>query len=353
MIQNKRVCVHLSGIADVYAVFGTLVNVVQKVNILPHERYNNFVKVLDKMVKMTDQMNDVCIDDNCLWPRFHADIKELSEHELYQNVKIQRDSSSAMYQTRFAVTQTTIDLQTDPIQQSRDNVAILLKRMVTDLRNEVFEPTTIALIEKIRFMSDLHSLAKDLTKRGRVVVGAVNAKTFVEHARNITRTLDDISDAEIKDSYKQFLCNLESYVNQNDIKKLSSMSILKDFLNSKKLFEGAEIAMQAILCASVKISVESVVESLVSRYEGHFNKNRHLAEKNALDEMMIAENGPSLFRSDTVVSNAMNRYWKSKTNSGRWHFVRESMHVLDFGTNSGKTIMGLLNKPSKYPIMDS
>ena len=45
-------------------------------------------------------------------------------------------------------------------------------------------------------MSDIHSLAKDLTKRGRVVVGAVNAKTFLEYVQNITHTLDDISDAK-------------------------------------------------------------------------------------------------------------------------------------------------------------
>ena len=39
------------------------------------------------------------------------------------------------------------------------------------------------------------------------------------------------------------------------------------------------------MCGAVKVSVESVVESLVSRYESHFDKNRTLDEKNAMDEM--------------------------------------------------------------------
>jgi hypothetical protein len=105
------------------------------------------------------------------------------------------------------------------------------------------------------------------------------------------------------------------------------------------------------MCASVKISVESVVESLVSRYEGHFNKNRSLEENNALDEMIIAENGPGLFQADKVIANAMNQYWKKdKSGSGRWHFVRES-GSLDYG-NCGKTTKKLLSEPSKYPIMD-
>ena len=196
--------------------------------------------------------------------------------------------------------------------------------------------------EKVRFITDLHSLAKDVTKRGIVIVGAVNAKKFVEYTRAITSTLDDIPDDELKDSYKRFLCNLEGYVNLRDVKKLTSMSILRDFLGSKeKLFNGAEIAMQAVICASVKISVESVVESLVSRYESHFTKSRHLEEKNALDEMMIAENGPSLFKADKVISNAMDQYWISTSNSGsgKWHFLRESstISILDYGSNYGKT----------------
>ena len=42
------------------------------------------------------------------------------------------------------------------------------------------------------------------------------------------------------------------------------MSILQDFFKTElKLFEGIELAMA---CASMKISVECVVESLVSRY---------------------------------------------------------------------------------------
>ena len=64
VMLNKRFCLHLSGIADVYDMFGALVNVVQKVNILAHERYDNFVKIVDKMSLMKNQMDDVCLNDN-------------------------------------------------------------------------------------------------------------------------------------------------------------------------------------------------------------------------------------------------------------------------------------------------
>ena len=120
---NKRFCLHLSGVADVYDIFGVLVNYVQKVNILPHERYDSFLKILDKMVEMKGQMDDSCEDDNCLWPRYHADRNKLIECDTYQGVEIKKDSSSAIYQTRFAAARSNATLQTDPVQQTRQNIA--------------------------------------------------------------------------------------------------------------------------------------------------------------------------------------------------------------------------------------
>ena len=42
---------NLSGLCDVYYEFGAFVSIVHKVDILPHERYDGAMKVLDKMVK--------------------------------------------------------------------------------------------------------------------------------------------------------------------------------------------------------------------------------------------------------------------------------------------------------------
>ena len=55
------------------------------------------------------------------------------------------------------------------------------------------------------------------------------------------------------------------------------MNLLQDLISSDlKLYEGVEITIQALLCASVKMSVESVVETVESRYEKHFDKSRKL-----------------------------------------------------------------------------
>ena len=72
---------NLSGLTDVYGEFGSFVNIIQKVDILPHERYNGAIKILAKMVKMKNQLSchEKCMENkSCLWPNYHEDKKNLT-----------------------------------------------------------------------------------------------------------------------------------------------------------------------------------------------------------------------------------------------------------------------------------
>ena len=60
------------------------------------------------------------------------------------------------------------------------------------------------------------------------------------------------------------------------------------------LYVGNEIIIHCLLSVAVKYSVESSVESLISRYEVHFGPGRQLDQENAHMEMYTAENGPIL-----------------------------------------------------------
>ena len=75
----------------------------------------------------------------------------------------------------------------------------------------------------------------------------------------------------------------------------------------------------------------------MSRYESDFNKNRTLDEKNAIDAMLILENGPTIFQANSVLKAAMNKYWKEKSKNGQLHFIRKyTSSILDFGSTYGK-----------------
>ena len=53
--------------------------------------------------------------------------------------------------------------------------------------------------------------------------------------------------------------------------------------------------MHIICAAAVKLSVESDVESLVSRYEKHLKVDRQMDEENAEEEMELQRTAPYWF----------------------------------------------------------
>ena len=114
---------------------------------------------------------------------------------------------------------------------------------------------------------------------------------------------------------------------------------------------GVELVMHIISVAAIKISVDSVVESLVSRYEVHFDKERQLTEEHALNEMEIAENGPTFAKADNILKAAMNMYWGKKSFSGEWHFMHRSEDIRTYSGKS-KVMSKLMNEASKLSFMD-
>ena len=95
--------------------------------------------------------------------------------------------------------------------------------------------------------------------------------------------------------------------------------------------------------ASVRISVESVVESLVSRCDNHFKSSRQRTEEHALEEMIIAGNGPLLQDADSILEKAMENYWESGEKDGEWHFIRRSQNIRSYTGDSSKGVGRYLN----------
>ena len=145
-----------------------------------------------------------------------------------------------------------------------------------------------------------------------------------------------------------FIRKLEEHTMKIKMNDLESLSLIKDLLNSQyHLYEGVELIIHIICIASVKISVESVVESLVSRYEIHFDKERQLKEEHALNE-----NGPKFAKADKILKAAMNMYWKNKEFSGEWHFTHKSEDIRTFYSGKSKVMTKLMNETSKLSFMD-
>ena len=110
-----------------------------------------------------------------------------------------------------------------------------------------------------------------------------------------------------------------------------------------------ELTIQSICAGAVKLSVESDVESLVSRYEKHLKVDRQMEEETAEHEMEISENGPLLHHADTIIERAMDKYWRENSANGKWHFVSRRGEL---GFKKSKVLQRLKKQKSKLAFMD-
>ena len=170
------------------------------------------------------------------------------------------------------------------------------------------------MIENCRVICDLKSLLEKIYQKGSVIVGLEAAKTFLNAVRNITGSVATVDDGDLMNHCRVFVANLETQFikccKKIDHSILDTKEIIQTILKKENiaLFRNVKVIIHLICVACVKVSVESVVESLVSRYEKHFDSSRQPTEQHSLDEMIIAENGPLLHYTDKILERAINQY---------------------------------------------
>ena len=135
---------------------------------------------------------------------------------------------------------------------------------------------------------------------------------------------------------------------------LDSKDLIKLFLRSdKELYNGIEMIIHSICVSAVKISVETVIESLTSKFEIHFNKFRNVTEGTAYNEMMVSINGPSPAQCDKVVMAAMKQHFKGQYGI---RFVRRTNDMICLPntvgvSNNSKVINRMQQEKSRLPFM--
>ena len=101
--------------------------------------------------------------------------------------------------------------------------------------------------------------------------------------------------------------------------------------------------MRATYEASIKLSVESVAEYVISIYNLHNSKIRNIKEDTANDELFIVYNGPEIGEADKVLMEALDLHF-SKSRDG-WHFTTNTV----FKT-SCPTVDKILKRKNKMDI---
>ena len=98
-----------------------------------------------------------------------------------------------------------------------------------------------SLTDKIKSV-DLKSLARQIKERGFVLEGTLSASGFVESSKQLTGTIENISDEILENNYIKFVKVLENHVRNKKVENLTSKELVKEFLSTKlKLYEGGTV----------------------------------------------------------------------------------------------------------------
>ena len=135
------------------------------------------------------------------------------------------------------------------------------------------------MIENCSVICGLESLLENIYQKGSVRLGLKGAKTFLNAVRNITGSVVTVDDGDFMIHYRVFVANLEILFIKSckkfDPSILDSKEIIQSILKKENiaLFRNVKVIIYLICVACAKVSVEGLVESLVSLYEKHFDSS--------------------------------------------------------------------------------
>ena len=94
-------------------------------------------------------------------------------------------------------------------------------------------------------------------------------------------------------------------------RKIDAKELIKNFFDpSSMLYLDIEMIMHAITGSCVKQSCESILASLVSKYERNFHSRRNVNEDSYNEESVISVNGPNIAHCHQVIGEPIDRYRK-------------------------------------------
>ena len=240
-------CLCLSGCSDIYDLYGELANVCQKVDILPHEWYDKATALIEKfstMMKSVDHSdcpNEVNSNKKkCMWPQYHKDLDVAEKEEKYMGKEIDNINTGHVRQT-WLQSSTSGEMKiTDGASLARERLVTLTWRLHRDLQEQVLDNDVKDLIEFIRNICDMKTHLLNIREKGNVLYGLESSEKFLNAVRKVTGTL-------FEKCYRRFLCKLELFFQNKNIKNVDSIAIIKIILDkSNDLFRGVKIVMRCI-----------------------------------------------------------------------------------------------------------
>ena len=257
--------------------------------------------------------------------------------------------------TRFLKKTQKEQAKENAVDKSNQQLRSLVSALHIGLKEEVYDKDALKKIELTRRVLDLPSLAISLKEYSFIKLACTEFPKFMEAVEAIPiPELLDLPSKVLKEQHRLFMQRLESMTKNDkieDLKKTDPKELIKKLLHpSEELYLDIEMVMHAICTMCMLQSCESVLESMVSQYENHFDSRRNVKEDTANEEFNIAVNGPSLAHCDSVVREAMDNLWKHKKSP--WNFIRDTQNKLENMETGSTVLKRLVNTKNKFSLMN-
>jgi hypothetical protein len=119
----------------------------------------------------------------------------------------------------------------------------------------------------------------------------------------------------IQAQYRAFLDRLveeTSSLSLKEVKELDSKELNRTFMIRPDLYRNIEMVVQAIIVGCIKLSVKSVAESMILKYNIHNNEMICISEETAHLEMFASNNGPEIEESKKLLVEALTEHFMPK-----------------------------------------
>ena len=164
---NKRFTTILSRLCDIYEVFGHGVNILQTVDMLPHDKFDRFHSVVifkfNSMAACVD--HPTCISSHgskCQWPILHFDLEEIKTLGSYRSIPIALSYDEEIHTPmgeRRAARNVQDERQGIVIVKAQQDLQKLVQRMYEDFNIHVYDESDKSMLKTLRPIIDLRSLA--------------------------------------------------------------------------------------------------------------------------------------------------------------------------------------------------
>lgn len=327
-LLNGKTLLELAYLCDIYGVYGHIINACQTVNLFPHECMGQ----VDEVLAVMEDMATTCADHDmcksvrerfdkpglmCYWENFHK--AAYQERGTIMGTPVvdttPQCTGIGANRTRGATRTAAVMDNLSPndlVSTAAENTSSLVKQLTKDLQANVFHPEDRALIQTTRTVTHLEGLFQVVKDIGPVRASAQLGPEYVAAVTTLAPDLAEMDGKVLRDQF-QVLCHalnskevevgMQRWAQEKSSKSHSVSNKLAQMLLSTELalFHNCELMIHAITVASLKFSVEAIVESLVSQYEHRFGPKQSVSEETGDQEIEIYVHGPNVAKCNSVV----------------------------------------------------